>query len=216
MEKLKLLIFDFDGTLGDTHDNIVLTMRRTLQQLGYPVATEEAISATIGIPLEKGFEMLVPGISHQETLRCAATYREIFEIYREQLKPQPFPHVMETLAELKRRGLVMTVASSRSSASLNAFVRDMGIKDYIGYVLGADNVAKAKPDPEPVLQTLRDLGYSAGETMVIGDMPVDVMMGSNAGASTCAVTWGNASREALAAAGADFIIDSMTELLEIV
>ena len=80
-----LLIFDFDGTLGDTRANIVLTMRRTLAQLGYPVASEEAIAATIGLPLEAGFEILVPGISKEDTLHCAATYREIFEVYREQL-----------------------------------------------------------------------------------------------------------------------------------
>ena len=212
----KLIIFDFDGTLGDTHDNIVLTMRRTLQQLGYPAASEAAISATIGLPLETGFEVLIPGISKEETRHCAATYREIFEIYREQLKPQPFPGVVETLAELKRRGHVMTVASSRMSPSLNAFIRDMGIHDYISYVLGADNVAKAKPDPEPVLQTLRDMGFTAAETMVIGDMPVDIQMGRNAGAHTCAVTWGNATKEVLAASGAEHIVSSMQELLNLV
>ena len=124
--------------------------------------------------------------------------------------------VVETLAKLKERGLKMTVASSRMSVSLNAFINDMGIKDYISYVLGADNVAKAKPNPEPVLKTLRDLGASAQQTLVIGDMPVDIEMGRNAGAATCAVTWGNATPEALAASGADFIINSMPELLEIV
>lgn len=212
MAKLRLLIFDFDGTLGDTRDNIVLTMRHTLQQLGYPVASEQAIAATIGLPLETGFEVLVPGISKEETLHCAATYREIFEIYREQLHPRPFPGVTEALAGLRQRGYVMSVASSRMSTSLNSFISDMGLRPYISYVIGADNVSKAKPDPEPVLQTLRDLGYSAVETMVVGDMPVDIEMGRNAGARTCAVTWGNSGRQALAAAGADYIIDDISEI----
>ncbi|MBO4558160.1 MAG: HAD family hydrolase [Bacteroidales bacterium] len=208
---MKLIIFDFDGTLGDTRANIVLTMQRTLRQMGYPVASEEAIAATIGLPLETGFEVLIPGISTEDTLRCAATYREIFEVYREQLKPQPFPHVKETLALLKQQGYTMTVASSRMSVSLNAFIRDMGLADCISYVLGADNVAKAKPDPEPVLQTLRDLNTAAAETMVVGDMPVDILMGRNAGCATCGVTWGNSDREALRAAGADFIIDDFAD-----
>ena len=208
----RLIIFDFDGTLGDTHDNIVLTMKRTLAQMGYPVAGEAEIASTIGLPLETAFERLVDGISKDMTLVCAAKYREIFEFYREQLKPQPFPKVRETLAELKERGLIMTVASSRHSSSLNAFIRDMGMEGYISYVIGADNVSKAKPDPEPVLQTLRDLNTSALETLVVGDMPVDIEMGRNAGAKTCAVTWGKSGRQALAAAGADYIIDDISEI----
>ena len=56
----------------------------------------------------------------------------------------------------------------------------MGIAPYFQYVLGADNVAKAKPDPEPVLQTQRDLGFRPEETLVVGDMPVDIFMGARA------------------------------------
>ena len=60
---LKLIILDFDGTLGDTRANIVQTMRRTLERLGYPIPDEPTIAATIGVPLEKGFEQMLPGIS---------------------------------------------------------------------------------------------------------------------------------------------------------
>jgi phosphoglycolate phosphatase len=62
---------------------------------------------------------------------------------------------------------------------------------------------------------MADMGFSADETLVVGDMPVDILMGKGAGARTCAVTYGNASREDLAAAGADFIIDDFSELLPI-
>ena len=57
---VKLIILDFDGTLGDTRANIVLTMRQTLAKLGYPEQDEETIAATIGVPLEKGFEQMLP------------------------------------------------------------------------------------------------------------------------------------------------------------
>jgi phosphoglycolate phosphatase len=127
--------------------------------------------------------------------------------------PNLFPHVKETLVTLYERGYVLTVASSRLSASLKGFLQDMGIAPYISYVLGADNVDKAKPDPEPVLKTLREMGYSAADTLVVGDMPVDILMGSRAGALTCAVTYGNASRSALAAAGATYLIDDFANLL---
>ena len=210
---MKLIIFDFDGTLGDTRGNIVTTMRMTLKKLGYPEASEDAIAATIGVPLEAGFDQLLPGLSPTEAATCAATYRAIFEQNRKIMIPNLFPHVKETLVTLYEQGYVLTVASSRLSASLKGFLQDMGIAPYISYVLGADNVDKAKPDPEPVLKTLREMGYSAADTLVVGDMPVDILMGSRAGALTCAVTYGNASRSALVAAGATYLIDDFADLL---
>ena len=211
-EIMGLVILDFDGTLGDTRANIVLTMRQTLERKGYPVASEEEIASTIGLPLEEGFRQLVPGITEHEVISCALTYRDIFEANRKLLVPKLFPGVAETLAALGREGYVLTVASSRSSRSLKGFLADMDIDGYISYVLGADNVFKAKPDPEPVLKTLSDLGFAPEETIVVGDMPVDIIMGKGAGTKTCGVTYGNSCLEDLAAAGADMIIDSFPEL----
>ncbi len=208
----RLIILDFDGTLGDTRANIVLTMRRTLVRLGYAVPDEDTIAATIGVPLEKGFEQMLPGISPDDVALCARTYREIFQECRKEMVPGLFPHVMETLAALKESGCVLTIASSRSYGSLKEFLREMGIAPYISYVLGANSVTHAKPHPEPVLKTMADMGFTADETLVVGDMPVDIQMGKGAGARTCAVTYGNASREELIAAGADYVIDDFSEL----
>ena len=209
---VKLIILDFDGTLGDTRANIILTMSQALARRGYPVASEEAIAATIGLRLENCVEQLVPGISKADALECARTYRELFEVNRKLLVPKLFPQVKETLARLKQQGFVLTVASSRSSGSLNEFLEEMGVADCISYVLGANNVAHAKPHPEPVLKTLAELGFTPEETLVVGDMPVDIQMGQGAGARTCAVTYGNASWEDLEAVHPDFIIDSFAEL----
>lgn len=209
---IRIIILDFDGTLGDTRANIVLTMTQTLERLGYPVPDEEVMAATIGVPLEAGFVQMFPDISRDDAALCARTYREIFEQNRKSLAPKLFPRVKETLTLLKNQGYILTVASSRSFKSLNIFLRDMGIAEDITYVLGADTVTHAKPHPEPVLKTLADLGYSADEALVVGDMPVDIQMGRGAGAHTCAVTYGNASREDLVATGPDFIIDEFSEL----
>ena len=212
---LKLIILDFDGTLGDTRANIVQTMRRTLERLGYPIPDEPTIAATIGVPLEKGFEQMLPGISPADVALCAATYREIFEKCRKEMIPDLFPHVEETLEALQDNAVIVTGASSRSYGSLNLSLQEMDIAPYISYVLGANSVTHAKPHPEPVLKTMADLGYAPDETLVVGDMPVDILMGKGAGARTCAVTYGNASREELAAAGADLIIDDFAELTAI-
>ena len=212
---VKLIILDFDGTLGDTRANIVLTMRQTLAKLGYPEQDEETIAATIGVPLEKGFEQMLPGISQADVARCAQTYRAIFVENRQLLVPNVFPHVPETLAALKDQGYVLTIASSRSYGSLKEFLEEMGLAPYITYVLGANSVTHAKPHPEPVLKTMADLGFQADETLVVGDMPVDILMGQGAGARTCAVTYGNASRADLAAVAPDWILDDFSQMLTI-
>ena len=92
----------------------------------------------------------------------------------------------------------------------------MGIADHISYILGADDVKEAKPKPEPVLKTLANMHFDAGETLVVGDMAVDILMGANAGAKTCGVTWGNGTKEELENVGATYIIDRMEDLIEIV
>ncbi len=212
----KLVIFDFDGTLGDTCENIVKTMQETMLRKGYPVPAESAIRATIGLPLAEGFKMLEPGMDAGEMADCAALYRNVFEEWRERLVPQPFPGVRETLAQLHRSGITLSVASSRKRPSLVGFIHDMGLEPYIGYVLGVDDAPKPKPDPAPVLKTLQDLKTEASDAIVVGDMPVDILMGSHAGVRTVGVTWGNGSREALCEAGADHIIDSIGSLVDLI
>ena len=210
--KIKLIIFDFDGTLGDTRANIIMTMQETMRVLGYPVAGEEAIAATIGLTLEDGFRELFPGLTERDILRCADVYRDLFEKNRRKMIPTLFPHVKETLNLLKERGYILSVASSRQSVSLRGFLHDMSVEDCISYILGADNVEKSKPDPEPVLKTLREIGIPAEESLVVGDMPVDIIMGLRAGAATCGVTYGNSSRDDLVEAGAGYIIEDISEL----
>ena len=213
---LKLIIFDFDGTLADTRRNIIMTMQQTMRHLGLETADEPSCAATIGLPLAACFRQLYPSLDDAAIQSCADTYRHLFEINKKRLAPQLFPHVADTLQWLRDQGCVLTIASSRSSASLHDFLRDMALDSHITYVLGADNVEHAKPHPEPVLKTLAALGISPAETLVVGDMPVDIMMGSGACAATCGVTYGNATREQLEQAHADHIIDDMAELKDIV
>ena len=75
----------------------------------------------------------------------------------------------------------MAIASSRTSASLLGFIREMNLTDKIAMVVGSDEVSRHKPDPEPVNVILSALDVPASETLVVGDMPVDILMGSAAG-----------------------------------
>lgn len=212
MKDIRLIIFDFDGTLGDTRHNIVLTLQETMRQAGLPVREESACAATIGLTLEDGFATLFPELSAEAVAACAASYRIIFEKNRKRMAPQAFPGVRETLSELHGRGIRMSIASSRSSRSLYELMEEMGLEGYIDYFVGAHDVTHPKPDPEPVLKTLKALDVHPENALVVGDMPVDILMGSNAGTHTCGVTYGNATRAQLSAAGAEVLIDSIAEL----
>ena len=212
---IKLIIFDFDGTLGDTRRNIVTTMQMTIKEMQLPSRNEVECASTIGLPLAGCFRTLFPDIQDELIPRCAETYRRIFNENLQKITPEAFPGVVKTLKTLKEQDLVLTIASSRSRNSLTELTRDMGIADYISYLIGADNVKEAKPKPEPVLKTLAAMHFDANETLVVGDMAVDILMGANAGTKTCGVTWGNGTREELKEAGADFIIDRMEELIEL-
>lgn len=213
---IKLLIFDFDGTLADTHELIIQTNQEAMRRMGFPVLEDRVISRTIGLPLEEGILTMFPQLTREDLPAWVKTYRTIFDELKTKIIPGLFPHVKETLEALHARGYVLTVASSRLSLSLNDFLRDMGIAPFFSYVLGADNVSAAKPNPEPVLKTLRDLHFRADEALVVGDMPVDILMGKRAGAFTCGVTYGNSDREALKKAGANHVLDDFGRLPEII
>ena len=211
----KHIIFDFDGTLGDTRHNIVVTFQATMRDMGLEVRSVEECVATIGLTLEDGFLQLYPTMSREEAERCVDRYRDIFNRSIEELMPQCFEGVHSTLDELHRRGVTMSIASSRSMPSLLLFMQNMGIADYFCYTLGSDSVSHHKPHPEPVLKTLEMLDLKPSEVVVVGDMPVDIAMARGASVRSVGVTYGNSTREELAAAGADHVIDSITELLTI-
>lgn len=213
---IKVVILDFDGTLADTVELIVKTNQEVQRRMNYPVCTPETIISTIGLPLAQGIEAMYPQEKLENLPQWVKVYREVFDNLKTQIVPALFPGVKETLEELTARGCICTVASSRGRESLNDFLREMGLSRYISYVLGAEDVTRAKPFPDPVLKTLEKLGVSASEAIVVGDMPVDIQMGLGAGAYTCGVTYGNSNREALEASGAHYVIDSFSDLQGII
>lgn len=208
----RLVILDFDGTLGDTNHIIVTTMQATLQELGLPMQTAEACSSTIGLPLGQGFATLLP-MDEKMQQQCVDVYRRIFTA-NSRLHPVPvFPHVMDTLRRLHGDGITLTLASSRGHESLADFVRKMNLEEYFSLILGAEDVERAKPDPEPVLKTMRELSFRPEDTLVVGDMTFDILMGRRAGAHTCGVTYGNGTREDLLKAGADRVVDDFADII---
>ena len=153
MSKTKIIILDFDGTLGDTAAVIIRTMHATIAELGLPSRTDEECAAMIGLRLVEIPPVLFPECNVDGEL-YAQTYRRLFHIYNVDGAVELYPNVPETLAELKNRGMVLTIASSRSNASLMDYVESLNLGSIITYILGADDVKDGKPHPEAVNQTL--------------------------------------------------------------
>ena len=210
----KCIIFDFDGTLADTNVGIVRTFQETFRRMGMAVPSEERISSTIGLNLKDGFFAAVDGLTDAQADQAVEIYRSIF--------PQiafpvitAFPGIVEALAELKSRGYILAVATSRSHYSLEALADQTGVAPFFVGLYGAEDTARHKPYPDLALHILSELKLQPSEALVVGDATYDVLMGKGAGCSVCAVTWGNQTREKLATAGPDYIIDHISELLEL-
>lgn len=215
LQGIQLVIFDFDGTLGDTRGTIVATMQQTISELHLPEKSDKECAATIGLTLKNCYRQLFPQLDGEELERCAEAYRRIFEVNKLRYKPILFPHVKETLTWLKEHGIRMTVASSRTTFSLHDLLERLDIANFFEYALGSEDVTNPKPDPEPVLKTLKKMGVEAERTLVVGDMAVDILMGARAGCKTCGVTYGNGTFEELTQSGAGSIINDMAELVGI-
>lgn len=210
-----LAVFDFDGTLADTSATILHTYRLAIEAMKLPARSDALCRATIGLPLKEGFRQLFPDLADGELDRCVAAYHRIFEATRTEFRPKLYPGVEQTLRTLREQGVYLAIASSRNLESLGQLLADNGILQLFSQIIAADNVSRPKPAPDPVLQILRSLHFEADEAIVIGDMPVDIAMGRNAGCRTVGVTYGNSTRAELRAAGADVVIDNFPALLSL-
>lgn len=212
IKKVTNIIFDFDGTLGNTASVIIQTMQATIKELNLPTRSDEECAAMIGLRLVDIPAVLFPDCGDIGEL-YAETYRRLFHTFNTDGAVRLYPHVMETLEFLKKQGVTLTIASSRSHASLAQYVETLELSSLISYILGADDVKDGKPNPEAVHKILGIFHFKPEETLVVGDTAYDIEMGKNAGTLTCGVSYGNGSKDSLM--DADWVIDEFKDLLEL-
>ena len=213
---VKLLIFDFDGTMADTRDKIVGVLQHVMADQGLVVADEKTCASVIGFHLKQCFQMMYPQLADAEVDACVEAYRCYFVAHEQELVPDLFPHVREMLEFFRQKGIRMAIASSRTSKSLIGFVAAVGLSDYLPTVVGGEDVEHPKPAPDAVVKILTTTRIRPDEAMVVGDMPLDILMGRAAGVRTVGVTYGNSTPEQLRAAGADVLIDNFAELANLI
>ncbi len=211
MDTHGLVIFDLDGTLLNTLDDLADAVNHTLGEYGFPPKSTEHIRRSVGNGAANLLRQCVPGGSeHPEFEACLESYKDYYQ-KNLLIKTRPYDGIPELLAALRRRGIRIAVLSNKPDDAVKSLVREI-FGPEIAAAAGESEQNRRKPSPDGVFQILRELGVSAGNTIYIGDSDVDVMTAHNAGLKAVGVTWGFRGRGVLESAGADYIIDRPEEL----
>ncbi|MDI1476295.1 HAD family hydrolase [Polyangium sp. y55x31] len=209
-------IFDLDGTLIDTPRAIVATFSTAFAAMGFGPPSASTIRATIGLPLEQAFSelMRVPlddmRVTHGIT-QYQIAFRDIVLPHAEALL---IPGVAEGLPALRDQGLTLAVATSKFHASADALLKAAGLRSHFDVVVGADQVARPKPDPEMGQRIMRTLGVPAERAVMVGDTTHDVWMARAAGMRSVAVTYGVHGVQELSSSGPTWVVDTFEDVLK--
>ncbi len=212
--KYKSLILDFDGTIADTKQSILVTMQLVADHFSVKKFDEKLVENLIGLPLKDTFEK---AFSFDEKSIQDATifYRNHYnEIAIDSISL--FDGVKDTLLHFHKKGINLAVASSKGKEALNKILRKHPIHHLFSFVGGEEDVSNKKPAPDIVNLIVAKHHYRKSECLVIGDTIFDVEMGQSANVDTCAVTYGNNTREKLEKQQPNYIVDSFSKLIELV
>ena len=213
-ESIEALVFDFDGTLIDASIPVCRSFNAALEQFGVTPLEEDAVRRLIGTPLRGMFAIVLPEANEQELDELIAAYRVFFlPLGCSDSRPMPGLHPM--LEHFHPR-VKLGIATSRAADGAQLILAHMGMLDRFAAVVGIYEVTHAKPHPEPVLQALERLHVSPPHAVMVGDVPYDMEAARRAGVHAVGLVSELYPAEALRAAGADAVIRSLDELIELV
>jgi phosphoglycolate phosphatase len=206
----KVVIFDWDGTLVDSIEHIAGSLYRAATELGYPARDFEAYRDIIGLGIVEALEKLYPGLSVEEMSAIRSGYREYF--FKETTTPRNvFTGAEAVLADLKKAGAVLAVATGKSRHGLDLALQTTELGRYFDITCCADET-RSKPDPAMLEVVTARLGITPQEAVMIGDTVYDMEMAQRIGMSAIGVEWGVHSREQLESFRPSKITTTMDEL----
>ena len=208
MKPINLIIFDLDGTLVNTLEDIAASVNFTLQKLGRPLIPIDSVRQYVG----DGVEMLMRRAlsDSDEFLSDAVGIYKVHHSRNLLVRSRLYPSVTEVLEHF--RTVPMAVISNKTSEFVQPLLDGLKISGYFRMVLGADSGLPLKPSPDSVQKLLAEFKAPKDRTVVVGDGTTDVRAGKAAGVITCSVTYGFRSEEELRKAGPDYIIHELSDL----
>lgn len=216
--RFNCLLFDLDGTLVDSRDDLTTAVNLMLIELGLGQLTKEHVVSLVG----EGAARLI-GRALTTTLGRTASEAELLRgmdlfkrHYREHLldDTRPYGGVPEALAHFNN--LPMAVVTNKPLEFTEEILAGLGLRKHFTAVLGGDSLPERKPHPAPLLEAARRCGVGTDECLMVGDSSVDVYAGQAAGMKTCGFAGGFRGREELERAGADYVIERFADLIGIV
>ena len=214
--KYRAVIFDLDGTLLDTLDDIADSANNVLAGRGFPTHAVDDYRLFVGDGVRKLVERILPPMARSEALveQCLSEMREEYGS-RWNAKTKPYEGIPDLLATLRRGGLKLAVLSNKPDELTQACVSELLSDWTFDAVAGQTVQTPHKPDPTGALRLARLLAVTPPETVLVGDSDIDMQTAVNAGMYPAGATWGFRSRDELAAAGARSLLDRPADLLPI-
>ena len=211
MSDIKLIIFDLDGTLVDSLDDLTDATNNMLKCFGRGELTRDEVRKLVGQGAKRLVERALPSVSDgevEEGIRLFLAYNDAHIADRTRL----YPGVADTIPRLAEHHL-LTVISNKYEAHCKKLLSLLGMSERFIRVMGADSHPMRKPSPEPLLKLMEELGVTAAETSMVGDSCNDILAGKGAGVLTIGCTYGYGEKIELA--DADYRVDNFAELLDL-
>ncbi|HSO76877.1 MAG TPA: HAD-IA family hydrolase [Blastocatellia bacterium] len=218
MTQRRVILFDLDGTLIDTTNLILACFEHSWWTVAGRGPARETLIATFGMPLRQAVSLLATDrdcvLDEDQVERLLSEYRS-FNLANHDGMIQRFPGARHAVAELKARGYLIGVVSSKGRELGRRGLELCSLDRFLDVAIFLEDTHHHKPRPEPVLKALERLDARPGLAAYVGDSRHDLIAGRAAGVQTVAALWGPCPREALEQEHPDFSAESMSDLLEI-
>lgn len=214
-DKIKTMsnvIFDLDGTLLNTLDDLMDSVNYALTELGFDKRNYSEIRSFVGNGVKLLVQRALPENGKDKLEQCLEIFSKHYDKNKFN-KTRPYDGIIEMLKEVKAAGHKTAIVSNKYQSAVSDLAQNE-FKGYIDCAIGERAGVSPKSAPDGVYIALKELNADKKDTVYVGDSDVDVMTAKNAGLKMIGVTWGFRDRELLIQCGADVIIDSPSEILK--
>lgn len=212
---INTVIFDFDGTLLDTLEDLTDSVNHIMDIHNYPKRTIDEIRSFIGNGIPTLIRRSIPADIDESTAEiCTEEMKKYYKTHAK-IKTKPYDGINELLSELKKRNIKTAVVTNKAEASAKLLCKEF-FGDTFTVVIGDNGIDKLKPAPDNVFKAIKLLNSDKENILYVGDSDVDIITANNASLTSVGVLWGFRDKECLEKNGANYIISQPYELLNII